>query len=201
MTMTKRLYAFIAAIACTALAFCAPPARTSDSLRQKPPRTPQPTRIEPVDNTVYFAWGADAGTSIDLTGNDMSAINFNAVFGMRRSWINFLGAGVGADISISNSTRSYPIFLEFRTNFRQRPSLVFFDVRAGMAYNQLEHNHNQFGVFVNTGPGINLARSSKFCSYISLSYTFKQRKKVVGTEMTHDFKNLHFVTARIGVTF
>lgn len=148
-----------------------------------------------------FAWGADAGASIDLTGNDMSAFDFDVSLGIRRGWINFLGVSVGADISISNSTRAYPLLLHFRTNFNNRPTLVFWDVRGGMAYNMLEHNHQQWGAYASTGIGFNLARSSKFVSYLTLGYTFRQRKKVVGTEMTHDFTDLHMVTVRLGVTF
>lgn len=150
---------------------------------------------------IHFAWGADAGASIDMTANDMSSIDFNIAFGIRRGWINFLGVGAGADICVTNSTRAYPIFAEFRTGFTEKPSLLFWDLRGGIAYNYLEHNHEQVGVYANTGVGIHLARSSKFASYLSLAYTFRQRKKIVGTEMTHDFRNLHFVTARIGVTF
>ena len=148
-----------------------------------------------------FAWGADAGASIDLTGSDMSAIDFNAGFGLKRGWLNFLGLGVGANISVSNSSRSYPMFLEFRTNFVDRPTLVFFDLRGGIAYNELENNHNQFGIYGNTGIGFNLARSNNFTSYLSLSYTFKQRKAVEDAELTRDFKDLHMATFRIGITF
>lgn len=148
-----------------------------------------------------FAWGADIGASIDLTGNDMSAFEFNVLLGVKRGWLNFLGAGVGADISITNSSRAYPVFLAFRTNFRDRPSVLFWDLRGGMAYNQLEHNHEQWGVYGSTGVGVNLARSSKFNSSLSLNYVFRQRKKVVGTEMTHDFTDLHMISVRLGVIF
>ena len=163
--------------------------------------TPAKKALEYENPKVRFAWGADAGASIDLTGNDMSAVDFNATFGMTRGWINFLGLGAGADISISNSTRSYPFFAEFRTNFREKPSVVFWDLRAGIAYNFLEHNHKQWGVYGNTGVGFNLARSTKFTSYLMMCYTFKQRRKVIGPMMTHDFRNLHFVSFRIGITF
>lgn len=148
-----------------------------------------------------FAWGADIGASIDLTGNDMSAFDFNVFLGLKRGWLNFLGLGVGADISITNSSRAYPVFFAFRTNFRDRPSVVFWDLRGGMAYNQLEHNHEQWAVYGSTGIGVNLARNSKFDSSLSLNYIFRQRKKVVGAEMTHDFTDLHMISVRLGVIF
>lgn len=148
-----------------------------------------------------FAWGADVGASIDLTGNDMSAFDINVLIGYKRGWINFLGIGLGADISVSNSTRAYPMFVSFRTNFRDRPSHVFWDLRGGMAYNQLEHNHEQWAVYASTGIGVNLASNSKFKSNLSLNYQFRQRKRVVGTEMIHEFTDLHMVSVRFGVIF
>ena len=75
----------------------------------------------PENNRTVFAWGADAGASIDMTGSDMSDINFSAQFGLKRGWINFLGIGLGADLTTANSCRSYDIFADFRTNFVNRP--------------------------------------------------------------------------------
>lgn len=148
-----------------------------------------------------FAWGADAGASIDLSSNDMSTIDFSATFGMSRGWINFLGLGAEADIMISNSCRSYPVYLDFRTNFRNTPSMFFWDVKAGMSLNYLEHNHQQTGFYGSTGLGVNLARSSKFCSHLIIGYTFRQRKTLVGDEMTHYFKSISYASVKIGVVF
>lgn len=160
------------------------------------------TKETPSDSPkLSFAWGGDLGASIDLTGNDMSAFDFNVLVGIKRGWLNFLGVGLGADISISGNTKAYPIFVNFRTNFRNRPSLFFWDLRGGMAYNQLEHNHVQWGVYGSTGVGVNLARSSKFSSNLSLNYVFRQRKRVVGAEMVHEFTDLHMVSVRLGVIF
>lgn len=151
--------------------------------------------------SIKFTWGADAGASIDLSGNDMSAVDFNAVFGMSRGWINFLGLGVEADIMISNSCRSYPIYVNFRTNFQNKPSLLFWDIKLGTSLNYLEHNHQQTGLYGATGLGINLARSSKFSTHLIIGYTYRERKTVVGEEMTHHFKSLNYATVKIGVLF
>lgn len=148
-----------------------------------------------------FAWGADAGASIDLTGNDMSTIDFSASFGMSRGWINFLGLGVEADIMTSNSCRSYPLYLNFRTNFQNKPSLLFWDLKGGISLNYLEHNHQQTGPYASTGLGVNLARSAKFSSHLLISYTYRHRKTIVGDEMTHRFKSLSYASVKIGVIF
>ena len=129
-----------------------------------------------------FTWGASAGASIDMSGNDMSI-------------------GAEADIMVSNSCRSFPLFAELRTNFTDRPTLAFWDIKLGASLNYLEHNHQQTGIYGFTGAGFNLARSSKFASFILLGYTFRQRRKVVGHEMAHDFHDLHYATVKIGVSF
>lgn len=148
-----------------------------------------------------FAWGADAGASIDLSGSDMSSVDFSAVFGLSRGWINFLGVGAEADIVVSSSSRSYPLFVNFKTNFRNTPSLLFWDLKAGLSLNYMEHGPQQTGFYGSTGLGVNLARSSKFCSHLVIAYTFRQRSAVEGAEMTHDFKSLSYASVKIGVTF
>lgn len=148
-----------------------------------------------------FTWGASAGASIDMSGNDMSTVDFEISFGMRRGWINFLGIGAEADIMVSNTCRSFPLFAELRTNFTDRPTLAFWDIKLGASLNYLEHNHQQTGIYGFTGVGFNLARSSKFASFILLGYTSRQRRKVVGHEMAHDFHDLHYATVKIGVSF
>lgn len=158
--------------------------------------------IPAVDNSrkIVFAWGADVGASIDMTGSDMSDVNFCAYFGMKRGWINFVGIGAEADIVTSNSCRSYDLFASLHTNFVNRPTLFFWPVRVGVALNYLEHNHQQTGLYASTGLGINLARGKSYCSYMTIGYTYRQRSKVIG-ELTHNFKDLHYATVKIGISF
>lgn len=161
------------------------------------------TTSKPVDNRlkVRFAWGADIGASIDMSGNDMSSVDFDIALGMKRGWLNFLGIGAQANLSVSNSCRSFPLFLLFRTNFTDRPTRVFWELKGGASLNYLEHNHQQTGIYGSTGIGIRLASSRNFSSHMTLGYTYIQRRKIVGTEMTHNFTDLHFATVKIGVTF
>ncbi len=150
---------------------------------------------------IELTWGADVGASIDMSGQDMSSIDFDLAVGMRRSWIKFLGIGVQADIMTSNSCRSYPLFALFRTNFLNRPTNFFWEVKAGASLNYLEHNHSQTGVYGFTGAGFRLASGAKFTSHIVIGYTFMQRRRVVGEEMVHNFKDLHCASVKIGVAF
>ncbi len=153
------------------------------------------------DKNIKFAWGADLGASIDMGGQDMSALDFSASFGMRRGWINFLGVGAGASIMVSNSCRSFPLYASFRTNFVDRPSLLFWDLRLGVSLNYLEHNHQQTGLYGSTGLGINLARSKSFNSHIIIGYTYRERRPITGAEQSHSFPDLHYASMTIGVVF
>lgn len=166
-----------------------------------PPRYPDVKRTPKPRVPVQFAWGADIGPAIDLSGNDMSSIDFDLVVGMRRGWINFLGLGAQANMAISNSCRSYPLYVMFRTGFRDRPTRLFWEVKGGVSLNYLEHNHHQAGIYASTGFGIRLAESSLFSSHMVIGYSYLQRKRVVGAEMTHEFTDLHFASVKIGVVF
>ena len=147
-----------------------------------------------------FVWGADAGASIDMTGDDMSTVDVSASFGLRHGWINFLGVGAEANFMVSNSCRSYPIFLQFRTSFAYRPKILFWELKGGMSLNYLEHNHRQSGAYASTGLGAYLARGEKFRSYIVLAYTFRERRRIE-RELVHPFHDLHYAGVRIGVSF
>lgn len=155
---------------------------------------------EHISVPVKFAWGADVGASIDMTGQDMSGLEISASFGLRRGWLNFVGVGAGADIMTSNSARSYPMFVDFRTNFVNRRTLFFWSLRGGVSLSYLEHSHRQLGPYGSTGLGVNLARGKSFASFLYMGYTYRHRNRIVG-ELVHDFKPLHYATFKIGVTF
>lgn len=148
-----------------------------------------------------FTWGAAAGASIDMTSNDMSTVDFELSFGMRRGWINFLGVGVEADIMVSNSCRSFPIFAELRTNFTNHPTLAFFDLKVGASLNYLERDFQQTGVYTFAGAGINLASSSRFSSHLIIGYTYRERRDIPGDGGSFYFPSLHYATVKIGVCF
>lgn len=149
-----------------------------------------------------FAWGADAGGSIDMSANDMSSIDFTAYFGYKRGWINFAGVGAEIDIMLSNSCRSFPVYATLKTNFRNKPTLLFMDVRGGISVNYLPSDYSQSGAYCFAGLGINLARSKKFTSHIVIGYTYKQYSNFVtrnneGVKMS----DIHLASVRLGITF
>ncbi|MDE6486123.1 MAG: hypothetical protein K2L76_01315 [Muribaculaceae bacterium] len=150
-----------------------------------------------------FSWGAQAGGSIDLSGHNMSTIDFSAVVGMRHTWIKMLGVGVGAHVMVSNACRTYPVFLSFRTDFSSSARrLLFMDTRAGIANNTFPGNVQRTGAYTYMGLGVNLATGRRFASFLTLGYTFTQRGDVVYGDGLHTFlPHLHFASAAIGISF
>lgn len=149
----------------------------------------------------YFAWGADLGSTVDLSAHDMTSIDFSASFGLRRGWIGFLGVGAGANLMVSNSCRTYPLFACLRTSFTSRPSILFMDLRGGVALHYLDFNDSQAKPYVSAGLGFNLARSEKFTSYIIAGYTYYNRSDMAVGEEMHRYDDLQCGYVRIGVCF
>lgn len=153
------------------------------------------------DRKAHFVWGADFGSSIDLSGHDMSSIDFNAYFGLQYRWISLFGLGAGADIMVSNSCRTYPVYATLRTFFSAQPKLLFMDLRGGLALNYLENETSKTGGYLSTGVGVNLAHSRKFDSYIIASYTLVTRGDVTAGGLRLHYPHLDCVSLRLGITF
>lgn len=154
--------------------------------------------ILPVLAMRHFTWGVAAGSGIDVTSHDMSTINIDAFFGYKGRAIDVAGIGTGIDVNISNSGRFFPVYAIFRTSFRSKPSICFFDLRAGVAFNNMPNNHNQTTPYINPGVGFNLARSDKFRSYLLIGYVWNGLKSFDDTEINH---GISYFSAGIGISF
>lgn len=148
---------------------------------------------------VHFTWGADAGGSVDLSHNDMSAMCFAAYFGMRYRMFDIIGVGAGVDIMISNSGRQFPLFGIVRTSFSSSPKILFLEARVGPSICYLENDHKETVVYGNVSLGFNLARNTKFDSYITVGYEITERKAQpdFGRKKSH----IQGAVIRLGVAF
>lgn len=171
----------------------------SFAAQQTPPKT-QTVAEKALHGT--FAWEAEAGGSIDMSANDMSAVDIAASFGYKRGVIKFLGIGASMNVMVNNSARSFPIYLAFKTNFRRRPSLVFMDFRCGVSLNYLPNDYQQNAFYGMLGLGVNLAQGKKFSSYLVLGYTFKQFDDIETSSGSQiKLNDIHSACVRLGVTF
>ena len=155
-----------------------------------------------------FVWGAEIGSSIDMSGNDMSSIDIDASFGLSRSWLRMLGVGTGAHIMVSNSCRTFPIYAVFRTDFSPRPRLLFLDLRGGMALNYLDYNRRINGAYAQIGMGLRLATGRTFSSHLIFGYKYAQRGEyeysdgaAPATVHTIRYDDMHYAFVRLGVSF
>lgn len=148
-----------------------------------------------------FAWGASLGSNIDLSQHDMSAIGISAEFGFRWRWIRFFGVGAGGDIMVSNSNRSFPVYANFRTDFCNRPRLLFMDLRGGIALNYAENNTRTQGLYMSPGVGITLASGRTFSSHIILAYTYLGQEYCYVGDYQRRCPGVSMATLRLGVAF
>ncbi len=149
----------------------------------------------------HFAWGADIGSGIDMTGNDMTSIDLNAFFGYKNQFIRFLGVGAGIDMMISNGSSAYPLYAMFRSGFSNRPTFLFLDARAGCSINNIQGYDSKTNFFGSLGIGFTLARGKNFSSHIILSYNFMPIGNLKADETVTHFDDLHYAALRIGASF
>lgn len=161
-------------------------------------------RKERIKYPFQFAWGAELGGSIDMTGSDMASFNFGLHVGVRYRWIKFLGVGLSYNIMTANSCRHMPIFAELRTDFSSRPRLLFFDIKGGVSVNSLPENISRTGGYIFTGIGCNLAKSKNFSSYLLLGYSFVNKGNLVipaDSSLPMHTDDISYATVSLGVTF
>ncbi len=157
--------------------------------------TPEPAAA----NRVKFCWGAEIGGSVDMSGHDMSSIDFNLAFGLKYKWVKMFGLGAGTHIMVSNPCRTFPVYCDFKTDFSRRQNLLFLSLKGGAALNYYEDNAHSTGAYASGALGVNFARSSKFTSYMTVGYTFIQRPDIHEAEIAHP--DVHMATIRLGITF
>lgn len=148
-----------------------------------------------------FAWGAEFGTSIDISGEEMNSVDLNALIGVAAGWFDFIGVGAGVNVNVSNSNRSYPIFAAIQTDFSTIYRPVFLDLRGGASLNYLPSNISRTWTFGSVGLGIRLVHGKKLSSFITAGYCYYDRKDVDTGEIIMHLKPLSMIQFRLGVIF
>lgn len=203
-----------------------PPEKTEDQVLfviPSPELAPEAT-VNPESNLGHFTWGADIGSSVDLTANDMTSVDIHGCFGYKGHWMRFAGLGAGINSMLSNASRCYPVYALLRTSFSSRPRLCFLDLRLGISINNILNYSSQTDFYGSIGLGVTLAKGKKFASHIIISYNFMPiRPYTILTEVPvtdspgevfevepvatttiatrHSFPDLHFAAVRIGCSF
>lgn len=145
--------------------------------------------------------GRELGGGIEMSGHDMSTLGINASFGMEWQWIRFLGITAEADIMVDNSSRSFPISLNFRTDFSRHRRLLFMDLRGGIALNYYDNEPQAQNPYASGGIGVTLASGKSFSSHIILAYTYLGRDHCYVGDRIRNCPGMSYATMRLGVQF
>lgn len=149
----------------------------------------------------HFAWGATIGSSIDMTGQDMTAIDIDAFFGYKGDYIRMAGVGAGIRMMVSNSSRNYPVYGMIRTSFTRKPSFLYMEVKGGISFTNLYTDVYQRNFIGGIAVGFTLAHSRTFSSNFSLGYEFMPLRDATIDGVTTRFTDLHYAAIRIGASF
>jgi len=137
----------------------------------------------------HFTWGAEFGSSIDLTGHDLSTFDLDVILGYKNKYIKTAGVGVGVHRTVQGGNIFIPIYAMIRTSFTSRPSICFLHARFGYSFNTIEDSP-MFGDFSSLlGCGFNLSQSRKAKTYIILGggvrYFNERHKQMISAVDTH----------------
>lgn len=149
----------------------------------------------------HFVWGAEVGGAIDLTSNDMSSANLSAYFGYRNSFFQVLGIGAEVDMMVSNGVRAFPVYAIVRTSFASQPQLLFFDMRGGVVFNNINNAQEQNRLYLSPSLGVNLAKGNSFQAYVMVGYMFNGLKSLYVDDEFHRMRGLHAGCLRLGISF
>ena len=149
----------------------------------------------------HFTWGVEVGSSIDMTGSDMSTINADVILGYKNDLFRTIGIGAGVHRAFGMGDNYVPLYFVFRSSFRKKPSLFFLNFKAGYSFNTIADSP----VFGDTmgilGLGINLSRNRNFMSHIILSYEFRHFNKNHQSLINLDRENVSLAKLSFGVNF
>lgn len=116
--------------------------------------------------TSHFTWGAEIGSSIDCTANNMSTFDLDVLVGYKNPFLQLAGVGIGVHRSIYEGTNYVPIYAVIRTDFRSKPSPLFMHVQGGYSFNTFKDSPTFGDVSGSLGMGINLSLSKIARSYV-----------------------------------
>lgn len=152
-------------------------------------------------NASHFTWGADLGSSFDLTEQGLTSFDLSACFGYRNRSIRFLGVGAGIYMMLNNSSRAYPVYAQLRTTFTSRQKFVFMEAKAGVSFISLYNTYTRRPLYGALGIGFTLASGRNFSSHIIIGYSFTPLRDMISVESNHPMRDLHQAYIRFGCAF
>ncbi len=148
-----------------------------------------------------FTWGAEAGSSLDLTSHDLSSFDLDVLFGYKNSYIKMAGIGAGIHRSIHTGNNFIPVYAVIRTNFRRTPSLLFLNLQGGYSFNSFSSSGTVGDFYGALGVGINLQQTNTSKTYVILSGAYQYFSEGNRMKTDIDTNYIFFAKLVIGVNF
>ncbi|MBD5195800.1 MAG: hypothetical protein HDS71_09705 [Bacteroidales bacterium] len=153
-------------------------------------------------DTSHFTWGAEIGSSLDMTSHDLSTFDGDVMIGYKNSFMKFAGIGAGIHRSIHTGNNFIPVYGLIRTSFRSKPSLLFMSLQAGYSFNTIS-KHNTVGDFTGSiGLGVNLQQSKACKTYIVLALAYQYFSEDNKSKIDEiDTNYIYFARLSLGINF
>lgn len=149
----------------------------------------------------HFAWGIEAGTSIDVSGYDSSTLNLDALFGYRNDLFNLIALGIGIHHAMGSGDNYIPLYATLRTSFTKKPKIFFMSAKMGYSFNTIGDADTFGDINASLGGGINLARKKTFSSYLILAYEFRHFNKKHRELASIENPNISMMSLTLGFNF
>ena len=149
----------------------------------------------------HFTWGAEFGSSIDCTANNMSTFDVDALIGYKNSFLQLLGFGAGLHRSIYDGTNYVPVYAVIRTDFRKASSPCFLHVQGGYSFNTFKDSPTFGDISTAAGLGVNLHTSRVARSYLILGGGFRYFNHRHRTQISLNRRFVIIAKLSFGVNF
>lgn len=157
-------------------------------------------RTKPLSES-HFTWGAEVGSSIDISGYDTSTFDADVMFGYKNGWFKILGVGAGIHRAFGTGDNFVPVYAVVRTSFSRKPRLFFLSFKAGYSFNTMGDSPTFGDTNSALGAGVNLAFSRRFKSHIVLAYEFRHFNARHKSLYDLPCENISLATISFGVNF
>lgn len=149
----------------------------------------------------HFTWGLEIGSSVDVTGNDLTTFNTDVSLGYRNLPIKMVGIGFGVHRAFGNGNAFVPLYAIVRSWLRKQPSRFFIDMRAGYSFNTISNEKYRGGFMMNAGLGIVLQSNRRIESHIMLSYGYYHINATQTQHLQMSINHADYAILGFGVSF
>ncbi len=149
----------------------------------------------------HFTWGAEAGSSLDMTSHDMSSFDVDVLLGYKNSFLKMVGIGGGIHRSIHTGNNFIPVYAVIRTGFRDKPTPLFMNLQAGYSFNTIDGTKSSGNFYGAMGLGVNLQQTRVAKTYViaSLAYQYFTDENMAKIDL--DTHYIFYAKLVIGVNF